>query len=170
MVIRRTLGRLIEWVLGYEREVYFTDEGYWVWDEANQSHWNMTGKPYKKHESDAGYDLFINKPVHCKPQTVTEIPSGICVDPKSRIWFEIKSRSSTFHRLHLEVLDAVIDNGYRGELFAIVYNPNDYPILLDPGMRICQIVPHLIVPCRFRMVKQLSDSDRGVGGFGSTGQ
>jgi len=99
---------------------------------------------------------------------VTEVPSGIAISPKAPVWFEIKARSSTFRNMGLEVLDAVIDHGYRGEMFAIVFNPGPGEVALQPWTRICQIVPHLLLPVRFHWGRVLP-SDRGRSGFGSTG-
>jgi len=160
-MVRAAIGKIIEWALGYERIVYFT--GY-------RSNDNMNGNvPWAKHNDDAGYDLFVEKYTVIPSQSVAEIPTGIRISTKSRIWFEIKARSSTFKRLGMEVQDAIIDRGYRGEMFAIVYNPTDNEVRIQKDTRICQIVPHLLLPCRFVPADALLPSKRGEAGFGSTG-
>lgn len=151
-MVRSLLGRLVEWALSYERRIVVSGPG---------------ACPRRAHRDDAGYDLQVSRDTWCRSGVVTEIPTGVYLDPRSRVWFEIKSRSSTFRRHGLEVQDAIIDNGYRGEMFAIVYNPSE-SVVVRTGERICQIVPHLLLPCRFRF-GSLRGSTRGARGFGSTG-
>ena len=159
-MFRKILGKAVEWALGYEREVIFA--GFYMVGENSCA-------PRRSHSDDAGYDVYVSERTVILSHQVKEVPSGIAVDPKARIWLEIKARSSTFHKLGLEVLDAVIDRGYRGDLFAVVYNPGGTPVIIEPGMRICQLVPHLLLPCKFKAGK-LSFSDRMQRGFGSSGR
>lgn len=151
LLMRRLIGKLLEWFIFYEHEVIF--EGL---------------SPASFHRGDAGYDLTVSEDTIINSGGVVDIPTDIRIDPKDRIWFEIKARSSTFKYKHLEVQDAVIDRGYRGDLFAVVYNPNNQTIIVHKGERICQIVPHRLIPIRFKEGK-VSKSERGNSGFGSTG-
>jgi deoxyuridine 5'-triphosphate nucleotidohydrolase len=153
-VFRRSIGRFVEWALGYEREIICSGL--------------MSGMPKAGYPGDAGFDLYTFGRHVVKPCRAAEIHTGVCIDSKAPIWFEIKSRSSTFRKYGLEVQDAIIDNGYRGELYAIVYNPSGEEIEINDHDRICQIVPHLLIPCRFKQ-GVLGPSDRGTCGFGSTG-
>jgi len=104
-----------------------------------------------------------------KPNSTAQIPTGICLSARAKIWFEIKGRSSTFSKLGLEVIDAVIDHGFRGEMYSVVYNPTDKAVNVALNSRICQIVPHLLLPCVFIPADRLKSSSRGKKGFGSTG-
>ena len=125
-------------------------------------------------ESDAGLDLVATSIISETPSQITyglgialEIPEGFVglVFPRSSI------RKT---RLQLSNSVGVIDSGYRGELQAtfnkitttIENQKNDYKI----GDRVCQImiIPHPIV--ELVEVNELSDSQRGTGGFGSTGK
>ena len=64
-----------------------------------------------------------------------------------------------------------IDSGYRGEVTVIVVNHDPHRTLrLQRGERIAQLVPAPLLKANFREVAELSDTDRGAGGFGSTGQ
>jgi len=146
---------MLEYFLGYEHIVKIQ------YDEGAQ-------EPYKGHISDAGLDLYCNADVGIPPGVTVEIPSGVRVDPGCHIWLEIKARSSTMKKKGLEVIDAIIDAGYRGQMFAIVHNPTGGHKFVKKGERIIQIVPHRVIPIKFKEGK-LSDSSRGSSGFGSTG-
>ena len=131
-------------------------------------------KPKYAKESDAGMDLVATSIISDTPTQITygtglamEIPDGMVglIFPRSSI------RKT---RLQLSNSVGVIDSGYRGELQAtfnkiittIENQKNDYKV----GDRICQIiiVPHPII--QIVEVDELSESSRGIGGFGSTGK
>jgi len=131
-------------------------------------------KPKYAKESDAGMDLVATSIIENTPTQITygtglamEIPDGMVglIFPRSSI------RKT---RLQLSNSVGVIDSGYRGELQAtfnkiittIENQKNDYKV----GDRICQIiiVPHPII--QIVEVDELSESSRGIGGFGSTGK
>lgn len=152
--MRRAVGRVIEWFLRYEHVVSFKTD--------NQ-------RPRTGYVGDAGYDLYVSRDIDVPPRSVVDIPTGVYIDPKDWIWFEIKARSSTFKKRGMEVQDAIIDRGYRGEMFAVVHNPSDVVIKVKKDERICQVVPHRLIPCKF-VSDGLSSSDRGLGGFGSSGR
>jgi len=162
--VRRLLGRFVEWLLAYEHEVGY--ECTVVREDDNFFGWGK--EPCHKYDGDAGYDLFAAVRVPIPAGQTVEVPAGIRIDPRSRIWFELKARSSTLKKRGLEVVDAVIDRDYRGDLLAVVRNPTGYPVFVEAGERVVQIVPHRLVPCRF-VRRRLSESPRGTNGFGSTG-
>lgn len=150
--MRRFIGRILEWFLMYPHTVRYEGD-----------------IPTQAYKHDAGFDLRVAKDIALRPRAVYEIPTDLRVDPEVPVWFEIKSRSSTFKKRNLQVQDAVIDNGFRGDLFAIGYNPNGHEVHLKKGERIAQIIPHRIIPITFKQ-DSLSKSDRGQGGFGSSGR
>jgi len=156
-MLRSFIGKILEWFLNYNHLVVVSRTDF------------VARLPKGQYSDDAGYDLYVSNDTTIPAGAVGEVPSGIILDPRTKIWFEIKARSSTFRKRGLEVQDAVIDRGYRGEMFAIVYNPSDKPIEVKKGERICQIVPHRLIPCKFTF-GDLSQSDRGIEGFGSSGQ
>lgn len=63
----------------------------------------------------------------------------------------------------------VIDSGYRGEVCAALINQSYETVTLEAGTRVCQLVVMPYVPCELVPVDELSDTERGAGGFGSTG-
>lgn len=153
--MRRILGKFIEWCLGYDHVV--------IVDERK-----VHKSPFRNYNGDAGSDLFCSENTIVPSGGSALVPSGVHIDPESKIWFHLLARSSTFKNLGLEVVTAVIDREYRGELFAQVLNPTEKDVLIKQGTRITQIVPHRLIPVRFILGK-VSDSPRGHKGFGSSG-
>jgi dUTP pyrophosphatase len=91
---------------------------------------------------------------------VVEIPWGYAGLIRAR-------SSSTLKGLDIH---GTIDSGYRGEIFLLTNNLTDSPIEIKAGERIAQLV---VVPClveTIELVDELPDSQRGIGGFGSTGR
>lgn len=154
--LRRAVGRAIEWFLSYEHEVVVS-----LSDGAMM--------PGHKYPGDAGYDLYCKGDVGIPAGTTVEVPSGVFMDPRERVWFELKARSSTLKVKGLEVVDAVIDRDFRGEMMAVVHNPTGAHKFVRNGERVVQIVPHRLIPVRFRR-GELGGSPRGSNGFGSTGR
>lgn len=121
------------------------------------------------HEGDAGIDLPAAAYTAIPRGAWVNVPIDICVELPKGVWASIVGRSSTFFRKHLLVNSAVIDNGYRGELFVCVFNAGDEDYAVARGERLAQLVPMLLVPVELQKVARLSDSARGTAGFGSTG-
>jgi dUTP pyrophosphatase len=165
-VLRKLLGRLIEWALGYEHEIEYVGSS---WPGGFKGLRGVREAPHRKYDDDAGYDLYASETVTIMPGKITEVPSGIRISPKDQLWMEIKSRSSTFVKRNLYVQDAVIDRGFRGDLFCIVHNPTSESVTIVQGERICQVIPHRLIPCTFVKRDELPKSGRDTNGFGSTG-
>lgn len=121
------------------------------------------------HEGDAGIDLPAAELTVIPGHGWVDVPVDVCVELPKGVWGMIVGRSSTFFRKHLLVNQAIIDNGYRGELFACVYNMQVGPYVVEPGERLAQLIPTLLVPVDLRRVDELGVSARGRAGFGSTG-
>ena len=103
----------------------------------------------------------------CLPRAM--IPTGIKLEMPDNIWCTVEARSSAGGR-YLITPDSIIDSGYRGEFFAVVFNIGYEPQTINVGDRICQLVFHektLIKPIE---VDELSKSERGETGFGSSGK
>jgi dUTP pyrophosphatase len=96
------------------------------------------------------------------------IPTGISLEMPNNIWCTIEARSSSSKKL-LITPDAIIDAGYRGELFAVVYNfgYTDYKVQL--GEQLVQVIFHERAVANIKEVDKLGESQRGSTGFGSTG-
>lgn len=122
-----------------------------------------------KRDGDAGFDLYINSIKRSKNKI--EIGLGICVEIPKGYFGDLRARSS-IHKYEMMLYNGagVIDSNYRGEV-KIILRPfnNELDDKLKIGDRVCQL---LILPSPevvFEKVNRLTDSDRGTGGFGSTG-
>ena len=129
--------------------------------------------PYQAHDDDAGFDLTYNGPeiVRIKAGSAEQVPCGVAIEFPPHTWGFLVGRSSTFHKRGLLVNPAIIDPGYRGELFANVRNIGHNSVDVAPGERIAQIIPLPALAPRMKMVEveRLSPTARGSNGFGSTG-
>lgn len=126
--------------------------------------------PTRAYDGDAGYDLYASQATLCEPQKYTDIPTGVHVALPPGIWLHMVGRSSTLRNSGLLVISAVIDCGYRGELFFGVFNTNHHPVAIDKHQRLAQVVPHQILTLNFQLVDELPTSERGNNGFGSSGR
>jgi len=134
------------------------------------------GHPNPNHEpdqDDAGVDLACTEDIVAPAHEWATVPTGVHFEPPPGVWLLLIGRSSTWHRLHLIVVPTVIDNGWRGPLYAQVYNPNDKEIRVAAGDRLVQIVPipqvlHTLVTL-VPSPNGLVASRRGTNGLGSSG-
>lgn len=130
--------------------------------------------PSQTHNTDACYDLFVVEEV-----VVTgirkQVKHGIAIEIPYGYEGVVRSRSSSFSKKGLNVFIGTIDSGYRGELmtyvslirpFNMLGHANSYTI--KKGEAISQLAIRKVPPIHFREVDELSESERGEGGFGST--
>ena len=123
------------------------------------------------HQGDAGLDLFIVENQTIEPGSSVRIHLGIAcenIDSKPYLLMARSSISKTPIRLSNSV--GLIDAGYRGEIMAAVDNIKDYSYTIEKGQRLFQLVSMNGEAIHFDLVDYLSDSSRGKGGFGSTGE
>lgn len=129
---------------------------------------------YKKN-GDVGLDLPCiilsddGEPVHIDvaPGEQVTIPTGIFIEMPYGYWARICPRSSSVKRRFL--VDGTIDTGYRGELFAVIVNSSNETQRIYHGDRIVQCIINPAVYANLTEVDELSESERGESGFGSTG-
>lgn len=125
--------------------------------------------PNKSYPGDAGWDLFTLGERIVEPFSAADIPTGVKFALPNGYWAQIIARSSTFRKHRLQVVEAVIDNGYRGELYIQALNPLNVPVIIPDGSRIAQVILHKIYPAMWSRVEQLPPTERGERGFGSSG-
>lgn len=106
------------------------------------------------------------KALQCLPKAI--VPTGIRLEMSNSIWCSIEARSSASSKM-LITPDSIIDSGYRGELFAVVYNFGFMEHVVMPGDRVVQAIFHERIVADITEVDELADSERGTTGFGSTG-
>jgi dUTP pyrophosphatase len=122
---------------------------------------------------DAGLDLLAAEDVTLNPGDRTAVPTGIAVAiPEGHAGF-VHARSGKALKEGLAVANApgLIDSGYRGEIKVIVVNldPNS-TIDIKRGEKVAQLVVQAVVAADLDEVEELPGSERGEGGFGSTGR
>lgn len=132
--------------------------------------------PTRANPGDAGYDLYTFKDTTIFPGEFEDVPVGCKVALPPGTWGRITGRSSTLRKRQLLVAEGVLDTGYRGPLYAGVWNLGDAPANVQAGDRIAQMVLHDNVSARFRAVSisarafdRIPGDGRGEDGFGSTG-
>ena len=130
---------------------------------------------YENHDhfypGDAGLDLFIVENRIIKPLKTIKINLGIAcenIENKPYLLFPRSSISKTPLRLSNSI--GLIDAGYRGEIIASVDNIRNKSYKIEVGQRLFQLVAMDGSPINFKLVDELTDSERGSGGFGSTGK
>lgn len=111
-------------------------------------------------------EMHRQKALESLPKAV--IPTGIRMEMPNNLWCSIEARSSSSSKM-LITPDAIIDAGYRGELFAVVYNFGYSDYRVDMGEMLVQVIFHERIVAKILESNELSDSDRGETGFGSAG-
>tara|TARA_B100001167_G_scaffold69527_1_gene41200 strand:+ start:388 stop:825 length:438 start_codon:yes stop_codon:yes gene_type:complete len=123
------------------------------------------------HQGDAGLDLFIIDALTIAPGETVLIKSHIACENTDGMPYLLMPRSS-ISKTPLRQCNSVglIDAGYRGEIMAAVDNIKEIPFTVEPGQRLFQLVSMDGGPISFEIVSELSKTDRGQDGFGSTGK
>ena len=127
--------------------------------------------PTKANLTDAGFDLYVctEKEIILNPKESKLIPTGIAMAlPRNHaglIWDRSSMGVKGIHRFA-----GVVDSGYRGEIKVCLYNSNDRPYTINSGDRIAQILIQKVDNFYLREVVDLNETDRGSGGFGSSGK
>ena len=130
--------------------------------------------PAYKTKGSSGMDLmaFLNETINIKPNTSELIPTGISVAMPNDHEIQIRPRSGLAAKSNISVLNTpgTIDSDYRGELKVILFNHGNKDFIVNNNDRIAQIVLMPILKIDFEEVKELPETVRGSGGFGSTGK
>ena len=121
----------------------------------------------------AGADLYacLFAPVTVEPGNTFLVKTGLVMEIPVGYAGLIYGRSGLATKRGLAPANkvGVIDSDYRGEIMVSLYNQSDMPQKIEPGERIAQMVITPYIQGVFNEVDELSDTDRGEGGFGSTG-
>ncbi len=127
---------------------------------------------YSTSES-AGMDVraFVNEPITLKPLERVLVPTGLRIELPHGYQCEIRPRSGLALKKGITVLNTpgTIDADYRGEIGIILINLSNEPFVINNGERICQMVITSYSQVEWIEVEELSDTERGTGGFGHTG-
>jgi len=125
---------------------------------------------------DSGFDLVAAEDTIIWPGETKVVPTGLCFEIPPGFELQVRPRSGISRNTKLRVILGTVDSGFRGEVGVIVDNTSKPSVfrseaadVIERGTRIAQGVIAPVVTAHFEEVDELSDSERGVGGFGSTG-
>ena len=122
----------------------------------------------------AGVDLKANleQPVVLQPLGRALIPTGLFIALPAGYEAQVRPRSGLALKHGITVLNSpgTVDADYRGELKCLLINLSDEPFTIEPGERIAQMVVARHEQVEWELEEELDDTQRGAGGFGSTGK
>ena len=129
--------------------------------------------PTRGSEYAAGYDLYAatDKEISLFPHTTQLIGTGLAFELPDGYFGAVYARSGLASKKGLRPANCVgvVDSDYRGEVMVALHNDSDHIMTIDAGERIAQLVLMPYVNMTFEQVEELNTTDRGEGGFGSTG-
>lgn len=130
--------------------------------------------PQRGSADSAGADLraLIDQPQTIEPGQTVMLPTGLAFEIPCGYVGLIFARSSLGSKRGLAPANkvGVIDSDYRGEVKVALHNHSDQPQTIEPNERVAQLVVVPFLAAEFVESESLSDTDRGEGGFGSTGR
>ena len=126
--------------------------------------------PTKATDTSAGYDLTSTETYILLPGQRFAFPTGIAVAIPENYYGRIAPRSGLAFKQGIDVLAGVIDSCYRGEIKVILINLGDKNVTVSAGDRIAQIIFEKYHDFDIQVVSELDNTERGEGGFGSTGK
>jgi len=136
-------------------------------------HANDLALPAYATEQSAGMDLLaaIDAPITLAPLERKLIPTGLSIALPDGYEAQVRPRSGLALKSGISIVNApgTVDADYRGEIGVILINLSDQPFTIERGMRIAQMVIAPYTRIRWNQVHTLPESERGAGGFGSTG-
>lgn len=126
-------------------------------------------------EGSAGLDLpaCIDAPLAVPPGARMKVPTGLAIEIPHRYVAGLvfpRSGLATKHGISLANAVGVIDSDYKGEIIVAVFNQGEKEYIINPGERIAQLVFVPVFRTVLEEVDSLEDTERGSGGFGSTGK
>ena len=142
-----------------------------IYTEFNHEH----GLPAYAKQGDSGMDIRANLPIRLEPKETLLIPTGIYVGLPDGYEFQVRPRSGMSLKTKLRIANSpgTVDEPYLGEICIIAENTHSsVEMNITKGERIAQLVLQEVPKCEWVQVfsrEELGSSDRGTGGFGSTG-
>src|SRR3954468_7052965 len=116
-----------------------------------------------------GLDLFSVDRVTVAPGALAAVRTGLAVAIPEGFYGRVAPRSGLAVRHGIDVLAGVIDADYRGEILCALVNHGSEPFEIEPGARVAQLVVEAIATPEPAWAEELEETERGTGGFGSTG-
>ncbi|MDI9539990.1 MAG: dUTP diphosphatase [Bacillota bacterium] len=128
--------------------------------------------PVKGSDYAAGYDLYAINDEVIYPHNTTKVSTGLAIEIPEGYFGGVFARSGLASKKGLRPANCVgvIDSDYRGEIIVLLHNDTDTYQLVNKGDRIAQLVIMPYLSVEFEEAENLNDTERGDGGFGSTGK
>lgn len=130
---------------------------------------NYAFMPHRAHPTDAGLDLRSPENIYLKARQSVTIRTGVHIKLPPNTYGRIASKSGLMVHHGIRT-DGTIDEPYRGEICVCLFNDSDAGYYIEKGDKIAQLI---VQPCEYvdvNVVDVLDETDRGDGGFGSTGR
>lgn len=125
--------------------------------------------PTRAHEADAGMDLYSPVAGAVYPDDSMTIDTGVHVEIPVGYVGMVKSKSGLNVKYGI-TSEGVVDAGYTGSIVVKLYNHGNCAVPIEVGQKISQLVLLPIITPELELVNELEDTERGSGGFGSTGK
>lgn len=127
--------------------------------------------PRRAHPGDAGADLHAAEPIVIPPGERRDVSTGLALAIPAGYAGFVHARSGLAFRYGIMITNApgLIDSGYRGEVRVSLFNSGSEPFAIEVGDRIAQLVIQSVELSGYEEAPTLDDTERGAGGFGSTG-
>lgn len=125
--------------------------------------------PVYSTEKAACMDLFSNASTVIQPKSSVKIPTGIAVELPHDYELQVRPRSGLSLTSPLLIMFGTVDEDYRGEVGIIIKNYGNEPFTVNIGDRIAQVKLEKVERIEWEVVNELSETNRGLGGFGHTG-
>jgi dUTP pyrophosphatase len=139
------------------------------------SHGEGLPEPAYRSRQAAGLDLSAalaeDNPLTLSPGERALVPTGIAIELPEDFEAQVRPRSGLAHKYGVTVLNSpgTIDADYRGEIQVVLINLGNEPVIIRRGDRIAQLVIAPVLMVNLERAKSLATTERGKGGFGSTG-
>ena len=127
-------------------------------------------EPTRAHPTDAGLDLKAKERVKIWPNLSATIDTGVHVELPPGFYGKIESKSGLNVKHDIVSCGGVIDEGYTGSIVVKLYNLGDKAYIFNPGDKVAQLVIQPYLAPEIEYVEELTETDRGSDGFGSTGK
>jgi deoxyuridine 5'-triphosphate nucleotidohydrolase len=118
----------------------------------------------------AGADLHCVETFTLQSGERKAVPTGLAVEIPPGFYGRVAPRSGWAAKHGIDTLAGIIDADFRGEILVMLINLGHEPFTAQSGERIAQLIIERAAPCAYEWADELTDTERGAGGFGSTGR
>ena len=155
-------------------ETFRAEMGQMDYEKTNLEYTSEDKELLYNYKSDSGFDLYSTEEINIDPFGRSLVPTGVKFNIPMGHEIQVRSKSGLALNQGLMVLNSpgTVDEGYTGEIKAIIFNTNNHEFIITKGMKVAQAVVSRCITGRwvnFKRVDKIEDKDRGDKGFGSSG-